>query len=242
MNLWVFCLLHNEAPLLPYFMRHYQTIADRIVLYDDHSTDGTPQLAAAYAKVSVRTYPGAGLDDSEFVDFAAFAYREARDKADWAMWVDADEFIYHPDLRERLEHYQAEGVTLPHVAGYAMFANDFPSTDGQIYDAVRVGVRYTAYDKPVVFSPNLELRWIAGKHTLASDGGANRGGEAELKLLHFRHLGERYFAERNARNYARMTVRNIALNHGFQTYPENQAALGWAAQVRAMELEMRVVL
>lgn len=242
MNTWVYSVMHNEAPLLPYFMRHYQTVADHIVIYDDHSTDGTPELAAAYANVSVRPYPLAGLDDSEFVDFAAAAYPEARGQADWCLWVDADEFIYHPDLRGRLAQYQAQGVTLPHVAGYAMFANAFPVTDGQIYDEVHTGVPYSAYDKPVVFNPALNLRWIAGKHTLADAGGAERGGAAELKLLHFRHLGERYFTERNARNYARMTARNIALNHGFQTYPEHQATAGWAAQVKAIELELKVVV
>lgn len=242
MKLWVYCLFHDEAPLLDYFMRHYGPLADRIILYDDHSTDGGPEIAAAYANVSVRPYPGAGLDDGEFVDFAAATYPEARGLADWCLWVDADEFIYHPDLRGRLARYQAEGVTLPHVDGYAMFANAFPTTAGQIYDEVHCGVPYAGYSKPVVFSPELELRWIPGKHHLTNDDGAKRGGAAEIKLLHFRHLGERYFTSRNARNYARMTARNIQLNHGWQTYPEHQAVEGWAAQVRKIEPDLRVIV
>lgn len=242
MKIWVFALMHNEAALLPFFMRHYQAVADRVIIFDDHSDDGTAELAAAYARVSVRPYPGEGLDDQEFSDFAARTYPEARGRADWCLWVDADEFIYHPDLRGRLAHYQAAGVTLPNVAGYSMFANAFPATDGQLYDAVTVGARAPFYDKPVVFNPALDLRWIPGKHALAEPVDTARGGAAEIKLLHFRHLGERYFAERNARNYARMSARNVAQGLGYQTYPENQAAHGWAAQVKAMELELKVVL
>lgn len=242
MKLWVFSVMHDEAALLPFFLRHYGPLAERVAIFDDHSTDGTPDIAAGYARVSVRPYPGAGLDDGEFVEFAAEAYREARGKADWCIWADADEFIYHPDLRGRLARYQAEGVTLPNVAGYSMFANAFPQTDGQLYDAVTVGARAPFYDKPVVFDPALDLRWIPGKHALAEPVDAERGGPAEIKLLHFRHLGERYFAERNARNYARMTPQNIARRLGYQTYPEEQAAHGWVAQVKAMELDMQVVI
>ena len=242
MKLWVFSVMHDEAAMLPYFMRHYGPLADRLVIFDDHSTDGTPDSAAGYARVSVRPYPGAGLDDGEFVEFAAEAYREARGQADWCIWTDADEFIYHPDLRGRLAAYQAEGVTLPNVAGYSMFANAFPQTDGQLYNAVTVGARAPFFDKPVVFDPKLDLRWIPGKHALAEPVDAERGGAAEIRLLHFRHLGERYFSARNARNYARMSERNKALGLGYQTYPERQADCGWAAQVKAMELDLKVVV
>ena len=239
MKVCVFAVMHNEAAMLPYWLRHYRPLADQIVIFDDHSDDGTPGLAWA-AGCDVRPYPGAGLDDQEFVDFAAATYPEARGAADWCLWVDADEFIYHPDLRGRLAAFQAAGVRLPPVMGYSMFANAFPTTSGQIYDEVKVGVRAPFFDKPVIFDPRLSLRWIPGKHALAEPVDAKRGAEA-LKLLHFRHLGERHFTGRNARNHARMSARNVAQNYGYQTYPQNQAANGWAAQVKAMEIDLQVV-
>lgn len=241
LSLWVFAVIHNEAPLLPYFLRHYLPQADRVVLFDDHSTDGSAELAAAYARVTVRPYPGDGLDDQELVDFAARTYPDARGKADWCVWVDADEFVYHPDLRGRLAQYRAAGVQLPRVEGYQMFANAFPTTEGQIYDEVKVGARAPFFDKPVVFDPALALKWIPGKHALAEPYEGRRGGAADLKLWHFRLLGERYFMQRNARNYARMSARNVAQGLGYQTYPERQADLGWAAQVKTLELDLRVV-
>lgn len=237
----VYSVMHNEAAILPYWLRHYGPLADQLVIFDDNSTDLGPELARA-AGAEVRPYPGTGLDDSEFVEFAAATYPEARGLADWVLWVDADEFIYHPDLRARLALYAAADVRLPRVAGYSMFANAFPTTTGQIYDEVHTGVRAPFYDKPVVFDPRLNLRWIPGKHALAEPVEVWRGGEAEIKLLHFRHLGERYFAERNARNFVRMSARNVALNYGYQTYPQNVAASGWAAQVKGMELDLQAVV
>ncbi len=242
MTIWVYSVIHNEAPLLPYFLRHYLEFADRVILFDDHSTDGGPELAMAYPRVTVRAYPGAGLDDQEFVDFAARSYPAAVGQADWCMWVDADEFVHGSNVRGVLRHCQEDGVMLPRIEGYAMFANVFPSVDGQIYDEVKVGVRDPFYDKPVVFDPRLRLSWIPGKHALAEPLPVNRGGAAELKLLHFRLLGERYFTERNARNYARMSAHNVAAGLGYQTYPQFQGEHGWAAQVKALELNMQVVV
>lgn len=228
--------------MLPYFLRHYAPLCDRVIIFDDHSDDGGPALAAAYPNVEVRPYPGAGLDDIEFVEFAARTYPEARGLADWVVWVDADEFIYHHDLRGLLRHYQAQGITLPLVQGYAMFAERFPTTPAQIYAEVRCGTAYAAYSKPVVFDPRLELRWGAGKHDLQDAGAAVRSTTAEIRLLHFRHLGAEYFTARNARNYARMTMANIGRNLGFQVYPENQAGMGWESQVAAIRPKLERVL
>lgn len=241
MRIRVYAVMHNETTILPYWLRHYAPLADQLVIFDDHSTDLGMELARGYG-AEVRPYPGAGLDDQEFVDFAAATYPEARGAADWCLWVDADEFIYHPDLRGQLARLAAAGVRLPRVTGYSMFANAFPTTAGQIYDEVHTGVRAPFYDKPVVFDPRLSLRWIPGKHALAEPVETPRGGEAALKLLHFRHLGERHFSGRNARNYGRMTARNVAQSYGYQTYPQNEAAHGWAAQVKAMEVELQVVV
>lgn len=228
--------------MLAYFLRHYAPLADRVVLFDDHSDDGGPDLAAAYANVEVRPYPGAGLDDIEFVRFAAATYPEARAKhVDWVVWVDADEFVYAKDLRGTLTQLAAAGVTLPLTQGFAMFSDCYPTTREQIYDEVRQGVPYERDSKPVVFNPAIDIAWGAGKHDL-TQGGGERGSLTLLKLLHFRNLGPDYFAARNAKNYARMSERNKAAGLGFQVYPEHQVEHGWEARARAMRPQLVKVL
>lgn len=241
MKLWVYTICHNEAPMLAYFLRHYAPLADKVVLYDDHSDDGGPALAAAYANVEVRAYPGNGLDDLRFVEFAAETYPEARGQADWVIWVDTDEFVYHPYLLGTLGRYMAESVTLPLTAGYAMYAPEFPTGPGQIYDEVKTGMPYAAYSKPCVFNPALTLRWHAGKHGLLNDDNAKRSQAAELKVLHYRHLGAAWFEGRNHRNYTRMTPENIARQHGFQVYDENQPLYGWEPQQAAFTALREVI-
>jgi len=231
-NVWTFCLLHNEAPLLPYFLRHYAPLSERVILYDDHSSDGGPSLAQAYANVTVRPYPGGGLDDLAFVEFAGQAYREARGQADWIIWVDADEFVYHPALRSVLAGYTFQGFTLARTLGYAMWAERFPSGAGQIYDEIKSGVVDPHYAKPVILNPAVDIAWHAGKHGLLSGAETVRESPAEIKLLHYRHLGQAYYDGRNARNYGRMSAANIARGHGFQTYPQNQAENGWGGQLK----------
>lgn len=228
MKLWVYCVMHNERELLPYFLRHYAPIADQVIIFDDHSDDGGMQFAESYANVEVRPYPGAGLDDIEFVEFAARTYPEARGRADWVVWPDADEFVYARDLRGTLEELTAVGVTLPQVQGWAMLSECFPTTREQIYDEVRQGVRYEPGSKPIIFNPALDITWAAGKHTAAAPG-ANRGSLTLLKLLHFRHLGEEWFIGRNNRNAARLSARNIAGKMGWQVMPEHQAGY-WQAE------------
>lgn len=241
MKLWVYTIAHNEAPLLAYWLRHYCAVADRVIVYDDHSTDDGPALVTAYPNAEVRAYPGDGLDDMAFIEFAQATYPEARGQADWVIWVDADEFVYHPYLLATLGRYHAESVTLPLVSGYAMYADAFPTGSGQIYDEIKRGVPYAAYSKPCVFNPALNLVWHAGKHGLRQDDGAVRSATAELKLLHYRHLGGAWFEGRNHRNYTRMTPENIQRQHGFQVYDENQPLYGWGPQQAAFK-EMRAVI
>jgi hypothetical protein len=240
MKLWLYVVLHNERPMLLYFLKHYAPLCDRIIIYDDHSSDAGPQIALGYMNVEIRAYPGDGLDDMEFVHFAARTYPEARGRADWCIWADADEFIYHPDLRGYLARCKQQGINLPNVRGYAMFSDAFPTTPGQIYDEIRAGVRYVPEDKPVVFQPELTIRWAAGKHTADAEG-AVRGGEAEIKLLHYRNLGEQWFIERNNRNYARMTVRNVMARMGWQTFPDNQPGY-WEREVAWMRPQLEQVV
>lgn len=224
---WAFTLAYNERVLMPYWGRHYRTFCEQLIVYvDTATTDGTDDLARLYG-AHVRYHRTAGLDDFGFVAFAQEAYKEARGRAQWVIWVDADEFVYHPRLRERLDAFAGQGVTLPHVAGYAMVAEAPPSSASlHIWEELRYGLPAPEYSKPCVFSPELDLTWAPGKHTAhAAGGGATRDdGSDPLRLLHYRYLGEAWHVARNARNFARMDDRNRQAQHGREIYPDWQGA------------------
>ena len=104
--------------MMPYFLRHYETFANRIVLYDDGSDDGTREIIESHPLAELKDYPlDTGIDDQDLIEFAESIYPEARGQADWVIWVDADEIIYHPELANKLQEYLDRGVKVPMIGG-----------------------------------------------------------------------------------------------------------------------------
>ena len=91
-------------------------------------------------------------------------WKEARCNAEWVIYVDADEFLYHEDMLTLLRSYLADGVEVPQIRGYTMFSREFPTTTGQIYDQVKAGVPDDVWNKPAIF--RRFMHWTMGRHGL----------------------------------------------------------------------------
>jgi glycosyltransferase involved in cell wall biosynthesis len=223
MKIWLYTVTHNEAKILPFFLRHYEQFCDRITVFDDASTDGTPDLVRACAKGHLEKYPYPdGLDDRQFIQLAqsrTAGYRRARGQADWVIWCDPDEFLYHPNLVPTLDQFLKAGVQVPLTRGFQMISDSFPdySTGRQIWELIDEGIEDPAYAKPLVFRPECELQWEPGKHYV--HGSFIRDVSPVLKMLHYRCLGLDYLRGRHARNYARCSKANIAAGLGMGVYP-----------------------
>ena len=238
---WAFTLAYQEATLIPYWVKHYRAFCERVLVYvDDASDDGTASLAAE-AGAEVRFHQTGGLDDIAFVRFAEEHYKEARGRADWVVWVDADEFLYHPSIKERLSTLKGQGVTLPQVQGYQMVGEAPPSGPRPLVEQITKGLPAREYSKVCVFAPALEVAWEVGKHTANVAGAVvSGGGDDPLKLLHYRYLGHEWLTARNARNYARMPEGNRANKHGVETYPGYEGMYGpaWYEAMAAQAVEV----
>ena len=201
----VYSVIRNEERMLPYFLRHYGRFAQHIVLYDDASTDRTRDIAAADARVELRDWPfTTGKHDEKFIEFAEATYKEARGIAEWVMWPDGDELLYHPDMQGLLAGYRAAGVEVPLTRGVELVADAFPTIAGQIYDEVKCGLLADSlFAKPVVFQPHVDIHWRTGKHSLVPPMDFKRSETAEIVLLHCRYLEPAYVLERCAAGWAR---------------------------------------
>lgn len=222
MSAWAFCVAYNEATIIPYWVRHYRTFCARVIVYvDQDTTDDTAALARREG-AETRVYPNStGLDDIAFVQFAEAHYPEARGHADWVIWTDADEILYHPQMRRRLLQLRRLGVNYPTVTGFSMMADAPPTTAGQIYDELQRGFSSDAYSKVAIFDPELDVHWQTGKHKADVRGATvTDDGSDPIQLLHYRWLGQEYFLERNRRNYARLNALNKSLGHGREIYPQ----------------------
>jgi hypothetical protein len=214
MTVWVYGLMWNEAVMLPHYLRHYGAIADRIIIYDHRSNDGSREAAIA-AGAEVRDYSAWGIDEPQVTALYNSCYREARGQADWVILADIDEFVYHPQIRQLLDDYQAAGVTFPRIQGYTMLHDEPPAAEDNIL-ACRFGIPDDMFSKRVVFKPALDVHYDHGRHTCSAFGDAVEMPEAEIKLLHYRWWGEVWTRRRHMSHYYRLS--EISRLHGWGTH------------------------
>lgn len=205
---------------MPYFLRHYTPWVQKLIFYDGGSTDGTREIIQACPQAELRDWPGSqGMVDDEFTAFANEQWKEARGHAEWVVWVDCDEFVYHPDMRALLQRYLEAGINGPQIMGYTMVSDHFPTTDGQIYDEIKTGFSDDVWSKQAVFRDN--ICYNMGRHSInPQESGLRSSPTAELKLLHYRALGMDYVRDRHGRNWARVPEHCRRQNLGANTNPE----------------------
>lgn len=194
--------------MLPYFLRHYSTFADRIFIIDNGSTDKTTKIAKSNDKVTLLNFDCVyKFDDDSFeYEFNKFftdsSKKYSRGVADWVMCVDADEFIYHASMKNHLDSERKKGVRIIKPTAYQMVSEKIPTTKGQIYEECFLGVRSRGYDKPIIFDPELDMVFGVGRHKLVSPADIKQT-RAKLSLLHYRYISRDYFIERSVITWAR---------------------------------------
>lgn len=240
-ELHVYSIMRNEARILPYFLRHYESVASRIFVFDDNSDDGSFDLLSSHPKVIIlsmrqpwlRTTYTTGIDDRYFRNLYDGQYRQfTRDKNVWVACVDADEFVYHPSLLELLAH--ADNVDVIQPAGYFMVAPSFPTTNGQIYDEIDLGIPDFWSSKPCLFRSSTDIHFRLGRHGLLDSESCTVWEDSGVRLLHYRHLGLDYATSRDARNCTRMSERNRKNLLGRHNLPGStyQHSIAWVESNR----------
>lgn len=206
MKVHVYTCVWNEEFLLPYFLQHYRW-AERIVVYDNESTDRTADIAAADPRVKVRENRSGGVSSNiARRDLRNACWKEARGKADWVALVDADEFLYHPDILAFLEYLHRRGTALAIPFGWDMISETTPSGPEPLIEQVRFGAPARFYSKPCLFCPARieELNAQAGGHEAAPSPSTARVDRLGMFwLLHYKHLGWEYFLRRHRLLYER---------------------------------------
>ena len=151
----VYTVCFNEELFLPYFLRHYRRYADRITLFDNHSTDRSAEIARQAGAVVRPHDSGDEFRDDLLLQVKNNCWKECRGQGvDWVVVVDVDEILYHPDLRGFLRRSREEGVTVCTATGFNMVSDRPPTTAGQVYEEITRGVPAPRYSKMAVFNPD----------------------------------------------------------------------------------------
>jgi len=234
MKIACYALAYNEEIILPHFIDHYKKFCDKIVIYDNMSTDNTKQIALdSGCEVISWEAPGGGFNDQCHLDIKSNCYKKDRLDYDWVITVDADEFITHKKGEEFfikcLEDYITSGIKLPKVTGYNMFSWDHDLS--QPLTAIKEAVPSLSYSKSVIFNPSLDLSWEAGCHVCHIP---NDSDDEQLVLKHYKFINYDYVITRSRLLESRLSEENKKKGYStHNTWNEKK----WYAYFKSLEKE-----
>jgi glycosyltransferase involved in cell wall biosynthesis len=208
MNIEVFAIARNEEKMIPYFIRHYSQFA-RVVILENNSTDNTVTIARSLGAFVWRCNVPDERRNLWFLDVKNNLWKASR--ADWVIVVDADEFVWHPDIINILKDTKA---TIIQPMLFEMFSEKFPTTQGQIYDEVKNGV--IGGDKINIFRPKeiKEINFGAGSHEAWPEGNVDIEVNSGILTLHMRYLSLQYVLDRKAAECKRLSSEDRELGLG----------------------------
>lgn len=224
-----YIICFNESEILPFAIRHYRQFCERVVIHDMGSTDGSQKIATDAGCEVVQHDAKGEFDDRQNQGIKNACWKSAPDD-DFAVIVDADEFIYFPAGAEMtLDSYDKQNLAVVHPHGYEMLSDTYPTGSGQIYDEVKMGAKEVDwYSKPSLISPKrlLRVEYGTGAHVVTAFLKNGRQVTVNQKsefnypstlLLHNHHIGG---VERVSRLYnenrARQSIANKAHKWGLQ--------------------------
>ena len=197
MEIHAHIITYNEEKILPFTLDYYSTFCSKIFIHDNMSNDSSDKIYEKYKKVIVKKWSSSDtFDEQSQIDKRNNDYKLYSRDADWVIVCDCDEFLYHPNLVEKLKQYKVEGVTVPNILGYVMASSFFPKYDGKLLtEKIKIGwgPDYGG-SKKIVFDPKINMSYGPGSHTFSSNN-TILSKDNELKILHYRLLSKEYVDE-----------------------------------------------
>jgi hypothetical protein len=203
MKIEIYIITYNDEKIMMYTLRHYLPLG-KVIILDNNSSDHTRDIAE-YMGATVRQggMPNE-LDDLKLAEIKSNCWKGS--DADWVIVVDADEFVYCKDIVEVLSRTNA---TLIKPTWIEMFAEKYPTIDGQIYDEVKTGVIGGGF-KTNLFKPSgiKEINFGVGCHSCNPEGNVVWGDIPEILCLHMKHLSLQLLLDKAEHNKKRLSEGN----------------------------------
>ena len=201
MKIEVFTICYNEEVMLPYFLRHYSSFAEKIVVYDNYSTDRSEEICRQFPKVEVIKYDsGNQIRDDIYLEIKNNCWKGS--SADWVVVCDVDELLY---CLWRPGQIDQSTVIMPDW--YEMVSDKLPDVDTQIYHQLRYGVHRGQVSKCIMFRPDAiqQINYHPGAHGIEAVGDVRVLHTAQMGILHYKYLSADYVIARHAMYQARLS-------------------------------------
>ena len=234
MAVHLYAICWNEGAMIDFFLRHYEGIVDRFIVFDDGSTDGTAETLRAHPKVDLRRFERRVRSSLVLSMLAVYneAWKESRWQADWVIVTNIDEHLHHPDMLQYLADCRRQGVTAIPALGYNMVAAAFPDTAMRLSDVVTRGAPNRHMSKLDIFDPDAvgEINYGTGRHQAWPTGRIVWPARDEVMNLHYKYLGRNRLANRHVALKAGLGSLDRRRGWGFH-YGWNEAKLAEIWQI-----------
>jgi hypothetical protein len=210
--------IKNEIAILPFFIDYYLNFvkADKIVFADGNSDDGSVEYIKSFGdKTEIISENHVTYSEYDIMRMRNTIWKKYKDDYDWIIIVDADEFLYHPYISDKLEECMNNGITIPSTNGYEMMDKTFPIFTPKNYltNFINKGFRKHGMDKAVIFNPKeVDMKYSFGSHQSYPTGNVVHDSNTELKLLHYKFLSLDYLRDRGSFGVNRRSEKAIVDN------------------------------
>lgn len=189
MNVEAYIIAWNESETIHLTIKHYQQFCTRIVVYDNWSDDGTPEICKAMGcEVKQFGIPGV-LDDREYTNLKNNCWKGST--ADWVIVVDADEILAPQSPNHKMKYILSinKGIGILSARGWNVHSYRVPQ---ESWFEETHGVEDENYSKMACFNPEQikEIQYVHGCH-VANPKSRNALVIAhnEITLFHYRNVG-----------------------------------------------------
>jgi hypothetical protein len=212
MRIECFLLAWNEISIMPFVIRHYQKFCDKITIYDNHSTDGSAELARSMG-CEVIPFGDKFFNDQHNMEVKNNCWKGS--DADWVIVADFDEIMI-PSRSQLLPYFKNDdwyvtnewdGITIFKTIGWQIMSEEMPKDD---LLEITNGYRFDNYSKNVIFNPKEihEINYNPGAHRCNPIGNVV-WSEEHLYVLHYKHIGG---VERTIKRYREYQKRMSKIN------------------------------
>ena len=217
-TIYLYACCFNEAAILPFFLDYYSNFVgvEKFFIFDGGSSDGSLDILHQY-NVEIISEKHEQLNDLTLMNFRNNYYKNYRNDCDWTIVCDLDEFLWHPNLKQRLRLMSAEGVTIPRIEGYSMISLDLPDYEKGLYlpNQVRKGIPDPhSCNKNIIFKPQLDINYAIGCHQCEPTGNVVFSTEYEFKNLHYQNLSFLHTIRKSESQYNRLSDWNRNVKAG----------------------------
>lgn len=220
-------LCYNESRSIPYIMPYYERMGfDKLIVYDNESTDNSVAMLKKYPFVEVRTFHTDRKQNSIQSKLKSTIWKEfCNDPDTWMFISDFDEVLYYKgNFRSFLEQKNKEGFTYLNQQMLELVSEKIPDlSDGSLIHEKCIGgvlweKRYGCKMTLFKVSKTTALTYCPGAHNCKWETGLIKKSLNNKGIIsfHVKYIGHDYIAQKMKLAAARRSDEDIKKRYGVQ--------------------------